>query len=401
MAQNTTPVSAPVSAPNSNPWAPSMPNSDLFTLKSAKDAARFMSSKERGTGLIPRRVVAVRTCPLVMYQSAAPASMAPAVSSSAPASQPPAAVQSGTISLQGTRGRAAIGLGHPSSSKRSTAPVQSAAPAAPTEKPPAPRARINSSTIKRRTERFPRRELHTIAEDADCTQPSTSRPVCGTRKRSYAQAVTETETDETPKNRTGRRITPTPAPTSPTSTPTIPGSPRCAAKQHPSGAFVSSIVALASRSTSSAAPQAGPTQVQSPRLLFPALMAGSPCSERAEMRQKARVARRFTAHSTNPTNVTVAASPFKILFLFPCCLPGPWTVPLCSSRTFSYGIVFFARNPADNKLQKWCNDSSTCMCEDEEPYNFGCELQFANSGRTVTWDTGQTHGYAMGQRDNP
>ncbi|KAJ7612445.1 hypothetical protein DFH06DRAFT_1484849 [Mycena polygramma] len=332
MVQNTTPVSAP----DSNPWAPSMPNSDLFTLKSAKDAARFMSPKERGTGLIPRRVVAVRTCPLVMYQSAAPASMAPAVSSSAPASQPPVAVQSGPTTLQGTRGRAAIGLGHPSSSKRATAPIQSAVPvpaaaaAEPTAQPPAPRARINSSTIKRRTERFPRRELHTIAEDAECTQTNTSRPVPGTRKRSYAQAVTETETDETPKNLTGRRVTPTPAPTS-TPTPTISGSPRCAAKQQPSGAFVSSIVALAPRSTSSGAPQAGPTQVQSPRVLFPARMAGSPCfqsldgavqsittalSERAEKQQKARVAQEFTARSTNPTNVTVVASPFKMLFLF-------------------------------------------------------------------------------------
>ncbi|KAJ7654388.1 hypothetical protein DFH06DRAFT_1298845 [Mycena polygramma] len=331
MVQNTTPVPAPVSAPDSNPWAPSMPNSDLFTLKSAKDAARFMSPKERGTGLIPRRVVAVRTCPLVMYQSAAPASMAPAVSSTVPASQPPATVQSATTSLQGTRGRAAIGLGHPSSSKRSTAPVQSvvaaSAPAAPTEKPPTPRARINSTTIKGRTERFPRRELHTIAEDADCTQPSTSCPVCGTRKRSYAQAVTETETDETPKNRTGRRVTPTPAATS-TSTPTTPGSPRCAAKQQPSRTFVSSTVTLAPRSTSSGAPQAGPTQVQSPRVLYPAGMAGSPCFQSldgavqsittalSERAQKARVAHRFMARSTNPTNVTVAASPFKMLFLF-------------------------------------------------------------------------------------
>ncbi|KAJ7642675.1 hypothetical protein DFH06DRAFT_1477405 [Mycena polygramma] len=325
MVQNTTPVPAPVSAPDSNPWAPSMPNSDLFTLKSAKDAARFMSPKERGTGLIPRRVVAVRTCPLVMYQSAAPASMTTAVSSSVPASQPPATVQSGTTSLEGTRGRAAIGLGHPSSSKRSTAPVHSAAP--PTEQPPAPRARINSSTIKRRTERFPRRELHTIAEDAVPTQTNTSRPVPGTRKRSYAQAVAETETEEAPKNRTGRRITPTPAPTSPTSTPTIPGSPRCAAKQQPSGAFAS-IVALAPRSTSSGAPQAGPTQGQSPRVLYPAGMAGSPCFQSldgavqsittalSERAQKERVAQRFMARSKNPTNVTVAASPFKMLFLF-------------------------------------------------------------------------------------
>ncbi|KAJ6515095.1 hypothetical protein C8R47DRAFT_503284 [Mycena vitilis] len=333
MVQNKTPVSAPVAVPDSNPWAPSMPNSDLFTLKSAKDAARFMSPKERGTGLIPRRVVAVRTCPLVMYQSAPPASMAPAVSSSAPASQPPAIVQSGTTTLQGTRGRAPIGLGHPSSSKRSAAPVQSAVPvpvptaAAPTEQRPAPRARINSSTIKRRTERFPRRELHTIAEDAECTQSNTSRPVPGTRKRSYAQDVAETETDETHKNPTGRRVTPTPASTSPTSTPTTPGSPRCAAKQHPSGAFAS-IVALAPRSTSSGAPQAGPTQVQSPRVLFPARIAGSPCFQSldgvvqsitqalGERAQKERVAQRFMARSANPTNVTVAASPFRMLFLF-------------------------------------------------------------------------------------
>ncbi|KAJ7642694.1 hypothetical protein DFH06DRAFT_1137243 [Mycena polygramma] len=327
MVQNTTPVSAPVAVPNSNPWAPSMPNSDLFTLKSAKDAARFMSPKERGTGLIPRRVVAVRTCPLVMYQSAPPASIALAVSSSAPASQPPATVQSGTTTLQGTRGRAAIGLGHPSSSKRATAPVQSAVPvptaAAATEQLPASRARINSSTIKRRTERFTRRELHTIAEDAECTQTNTSRPVPGTRKRSYAQAVTET--DETPKNRTGRRVTPTSAPAPPTPTPTISGSPRCAAKQHPSGAFVSSIVALAQRSTSSGAPQAGPTQVQSPRVLFPARIAGSPCFQSHDgavqsittaLNERERVAHRFMARSKNPTNVTVAASPFKMLFLF-------------------------------------------------------------------------------------
>ncbi|KAJ7654392.1 hypothetical protein DFH06DRAFT_1474346 [Mycena polygramma] len=296
MVQTTTPVSAPVAVPDSNPWAPSMPNSDLFTLKSAKDAARFMSPKERGTGLIPRRVVAVRTCPLVMYQSAAPASMAPAVSSSAPASQPSVAVQSGPTTLQGTRGRAAIGLGHPSSSKRATAPIQSAVPvpaaaAEPTAQPPAPRARINSSTIKRRTERFPRRELHTIAEDAECTQTNTSRPVPGTRKRSYAQAVTET--DETPKNRTGRRVTPTSAPAPPTPTPTVSGSPRCAAKQHPSSPCFQSLDGA----------------VQS---IIQAL--GEREAEKKRKKRAAEVAQRFNAHPR--TNMTVAASPFKMLFLF-------------------------------------------------------------------------------------
>ncbi|KAJ7357968.1 hypothetical protein DFH08DRAFT_437553 [Mycena albidolilacea] len=50
---------------------------------------------------------------------------------------------------------------------------------------------------------------------------------------------------------------------------------RCARK-HPGGTSVSSIPVLAPRSTSSGAPQAGPGQVRSLRVLFPATMAGAP-----------------------------------------------------------------------------------------------------------------------------
>ncbi|KAF7350890.1 hypothetical protein MSAN_01651100 [Mycena sanguinolenta] len=67
---------------------------------------------------------------------------------------------------------------------------------------------------------------------------------------------------ETPKKRSDKRVTSS-------------RSPRSASK-HLSNAPLSPITALAPRYTSSGAPQAGPTQDQSPRVLAPTTMAGSP-----------------------------------------------------------------------------------------------------------------------------
>ncbi|KAJ7334189.1 hypothetical protein DFH08DRAFT_965930 [Mycena albidolilacea] len=264
----------PVSNASDNAWTPSMPNSDLWTLGSIADASSSMSP------IFPKRVIALPTSPLAQFPFlTAPLSMADVVSAlmAASPSQPLSIPQSNTPSfsqiLQQSRGRAAIGLGHPSASRR-CAPLESdsAAQLSPQQLP-----RINSSTIKRRTERFPARTLYSIAEHPVSTTPtqqnSMSRQGPGTRKRSYAEAAST----ETSKQHTGRRVVTPTSPITPASPTFTPGSPRCASKHLGSGAFVLSRIALAPRYTSSGAPQAGPAQVQSPRVLYGGpSMAGSP-----------------------------------------------------------------------------------------------------------------------------
>ncbi|KAJ7769718.1 hypothetical protein B0H14DRAFT_352699 [Mycena olivaceomarginata] len=137
------------------------------------------------------------------------------------------------------------------------------------------RPRVNSSTIKRRTQRFLARALDSIAEHPLQDSQDTPRPVHGARKRSYAQAASGVETS-THRNR--RRLTPTTTTSTPTSPATLtPVAPRCASMMGiQSFGGGSMVLALAPRYTSAGSPQAGPTQMQSPCVLFPAIMAGSP-----------------------------------------------------------------------------------------------------------------------------
>ncbi|KAJ7690120.1 hypothetical protein B0H17DRAFT_1134597 [Mycena rosella] len=277
----------PISTAESDPWAPSMPNSDYYTLLSAKDAAELVVPKnQRGRTIIPRRVVAMRTSPLgrfppvnAVYPPTYPPAHAPAYPAAYPAAAAPPRAPSVAVPVgvdQSSTSQTdvpaspevphqspsrAIGLGHPSTSHTRNTPLDQDEPASP-QVSPSPCTRIHSSTIQARTERSPARQLDAIVEDPVIPQPSATRPVplAGTRKRSYAAAVS---TEETAKKSTARRVTPTP-----------PSSPRCASK--PSGTSASSDSALAPRSTASGSPLAGPRQVQSPRLLFPVNMAGSP-----------------------------------------------------------------------------------------------------------------------------
>ncbi|KAJ7433737.1 hypothetical protein FB451DRAFT_1195983 [Mycena latifolia] len=267
---------APMTAAENDQWAPSMPNSDHYTLISAKEVADLVTPKNQRAGLIvPRRVIALRTSPLGRFP---PITAPPPPPAAAPPQVPPSAAVLADVAqvstpesdapaspevLQPSCSRA-IGLGHPSTSKWRNMPLQQQDSPASPQASPLPRTRINSSTIKRRTKRFPGRELHAITEDPVTPQPSaTASPVPGTRKRSYAAAAS-TPIAKTCKKGTGRRFTPTP------------GSPRCASDSKPRGPSVSYHIALAPRYTSSGSPQAGPTQVQSPRVLFPVTMAGSP-----------------------------------------------------------------------------------------------------------------------------
>ncbi|KAJ7180711.1 hypothetical protein C8R46DRAFT_1028170 [Mycena filopes] len=264
MSLNNATVVVNLDGPDSERWGPSMPNSDLFTLSSARDAARLIP--EMKGRIVPRRVFATPTSrsPLGIYPpwtapmsvpTAGPASVpTPAASSTPPLSDSVSDMNTPPSTQPLPQSRSAIGLGHPSTSKRRNLPLESDVPASSSTSA-TPRPRINSSTIKRRTERFPGRELHAIVEEPVTEhqqQPSasSSRPGPGTRKRSYAMAVSAPE-------HTGRRVTPTRPPSSPALPST--GSPRCASKP-PSNAFVSSTTALASRYTASGAPQAGPTQ---------------------------------------------------------------------------------------------------------------------------------------------
>ncbi|KAJ7128750.1 hypothetical protein C8R43DRAFT_1111063 [Mycena crocata] len=197
-------ASASVSGPESERWAPQMPNSDLFTLVSIKDRVETITPiAQQGLRPLLRRVMAVRTSPLAVYPPVTPTTLLQSAQAAAASAPAPAATQATNPSTSETkeppRTGASIGRGHPSTSSRrnqpsssasvssSSASSSSAAPPSRSSSPqPEPRTRIHSSTIKQRTERFPGRELHSIAEDASEQQSSNSRPVLGQRKSSYA-----------------------------------------------------------------------------------------------------------------------------------------------------------------------------------------------------------------------
>ncbi|KAJ6581553.1 hypothetical protein B0H19DRAFT_512251 [Mycena capillaripes] len=154
----------PVSTTNSNAWAPSMPNSDLWTLKSARDAAQLISPKLRGNAPIPRRVVALPTSPLARLPPwtasisvVAAASVSAAAPAAAPSLQSFSAIPAFLQTLQQPHNRATIGLGHPSTSKRrsivTATPLQSdsasASAASPQPQPSPTRAPAPVSTLPR------------------------------------------------------------------------------------------------------------------------------------------------------------------------------------------------------------------------------------------------------------
>ncbi|KAJ7159267.1 hypothetical protein C8R43DRAFT_352532 [Mycena crocata] len=293
---------SPVSGPDSAQWAPSMPNSDLYTLLSVKDHLEMVTPAGAQRAPHARRVMAIRTSPLARFPPVSAASLLAAAQAAAVAT---AAAASTTAATQGLnvsatpstettaspppepntaspRTRASIGLGHPSTSSRcmptSTPSTSSAASSSSASPPSSPastqtvvsRTRINSSTIKKRTQRFPGRVLNSIAEDATATvnESTFARPVLGVRKRSYAAATTSTTTTDSvpssPRLHTGRRNTPTPS--SPRSAQTTPGN---ATATTPG-------TALPPRYTSLGTPLARPSQVMSPRTLV-APYGGSPC----------------------------------------------------------------------------------------------------------------------------
>ncbi|KAK7059846.1 hypothetical protein R3P38DRAFT_3341401 [Favolaschia claudopus] len=142
---------------------------------------------------------------------------------------------------------ASIGLGHP---KRRISYIEVDTTACPKQTTPTKRARIQSSTVKRRTKRFPRRELFDIPEDHEEAEHLHAPAAASEGFSGSTSDVAEC------------------------ATPTLPASPRCASPKLSAPSF--NIVALAPRSSSTGKPLAGPTQVLSPRLLFPATMAGAP-----------------------------------------------------------------------------------------------------------------------------
>ncbi|KAK7050295.1 hypothetical protein R3P38DRAFT_2862835 [Favolaschia claudopus] len=147
---------------------------------------------------------------------------------------------------------ASIGLGHPS--KRRVSYIEADTTACPKQTTPTKRTRIQSSTVKRRTKRFPRRELFDIPEDHEEAE-HLHAPV----------AASESSSGST-SGFADRRC----------AIPTLPASPRCANPQFSATSSNITVAALAPRSSSTGQPLAGPTQVLSPRLLFPATMAGAP-----------------------------------------------------------------------------------------------------------------------------
>ncbi|KAJ7650809.1 hypothetical protein FB45DRAFT_26275 [Roridomyces roridus] len=219
-----------------HPRMSSLPNSDLWTLKSTTTTVSAAPSRP-----VTRRVVAVCTSRKRPTQTLAH------IQVSLPPPQPyqvgratvftSTAPPVDTFSFTNTP----IGLGHPSTSARRTAPTASQSLA--------PLPRINSSTMKPRSKRFPGRELHVIEEE-----------------HLNSDSLLSTHTD-------------IPAPRAPTVTSSIqrlvsptPGFPKATVDIVPSAAVLNPTP----RFTSSGAPQAGPNQVQSPRVLMPATMAGSP-----------------------------------------------------------------------------------------------------------------------------
>ncbi|KAJ7267253.1 hypothetical protein C8J57DRAFT_1228861 [Mycena rebaudengoi] len=151
---------------------------------------------------------------------------------------------------QSGRGRTTIGLGHPSTCRDTTTtkPISSARPLQPL-------LRICSSTVKQRTRKFKGRSLYTIKEE-----PDTPGPVECRRTLSYAETLSTAKTDR--------------------------------AQNHACTLRKASPSALPCRWTPSGAAHATPTQVQSPRVLVPATLAGSPCYQSLD-----KVAQAITASS--------------------------------------------------------------------------------------------------------
>ncbi|KAJ7871192.1 hypothetical protein B0H14DRAFT_224069 [Mycena olivaceomarginata] len=137
-----------------------------------------------------------------------------------------------TNTVRQSRGRATIGLGHPSTSKRRCAPLESE------ETYPS----TSSSMVRPHSMCFPRPVTTTSQRNA-----TVSRPVLGARKRSYAQA---TRAGCIMSSRTSRCVA--------SATPTFRlGAPRCASEPLGGTQNVLTITALASQYTSSGALQAG------------------------------------------------------------------------------------------------------------------------------------------------
>ncbi|KAJ7159270.1 hypothetical protein C8R43DRAFT_1178127 [Mycena crocata] len=290
-------TSSPVSGPDSAQWAPSMPNSDLYTLMSVKDHLEVVTPAGAQRAPHARRVMAIRTSPLARFPPVSAASLlaAQAAAVAAATASTTAATQGLIVSATPSTETTASPSPEPttalprtrqhrprcmptstpstssaasSSSASSTSPSPSTSPAS--TQAVVSRTRINSSTIKKRTERFPGRVLNSIAEDPTATvsESTSARPVLAVRKRSYAAATTSTSTTDrvpsSPTLHTGRRTTPTSS------------TPRCAQATPGNATATTPGIALPPRYTSSGTPLAGPQQVMSPRTLL-APYSGSPC----------------------------------------------------------------------------------------------------------------------------
>ncbi|KAJ7091700.1 hypothetical protein C8R43DRAFT_1171996 [Mycena crocata] len=262
----------------------SLPNSDTFTLIVVRDAAKKVTPDPQHD-LLPshRRMKTSRLSPLGRFPPVTAASLQAAQEAAAATSQGVDADVSLLLATQTSCSRVDLGLGRPSTVARrrpnpsfSSSVTLLSSPASPQA---GPRTRIPSSTDNPSTVRSGKCELDpTVEASFSATEQQSAdtptRPVPGPRKRSYAAATaTSTTTANTTANEpplcarqiTRRRVTPTP------------GSPRCAqqtpgdAPATPHGTTTAPAttpgVALPPRHTSLGFPLAGPTQVQSPRVL--------------------------------------------------------------------------------------------------------------------------------------
>ncbi|KAJ7626801.1 hypothetical protein FB45DRAFT_1059743 [Roridomyces roridus] len=181
MSVISAPSSSPLlSAPTNDPWAPSMPNSDLWTLKSStRPCVSQAPSVQRRVIVVPtpgQRITASVAAshehlPAPQPYQVGRAAFSPSSSTATIARYPiglghppsTASTQAGSAASPSPSSRPhhPIGLGHPSSSPKRANPhadTQSSCVV------PNPQARINSSTIRPRTARVPRRELSSIPE---------------------------------------------------------------------------------------------------------------------------------------------------------------------------------------------------------------------------------------------
>ncbi|KAJ6510958.1 hypothetical protein C8R45DRAFT_1162259 [Mycena sanguinolenta] len=181
---------APLSTAN-EALSPSLPNSDLFNLSSPEvvdsPIARGRTRTVKRCGVAHRSSPARfpsrphRSSPLARFPPMTPESVAAAA---APLPRLTHKLLSDmTEILPQPSSGAAIGLGHPSVSKRRCAPLESD----PAVSSPPKRARINSS-IQCRAERFTTRTLGFLPVQAATDTP---RPAPEARWRSYAQAATK------------------------------------------------------------------------------------------------------------------------------------------------------------------------------------------------------------------